>query len=172
MPQLLCWIFLGICIFHVLNSVQKVTINCKDKRLEIDIKLKLITNVNNILFFSLTCIRYTIHILNTVEYNFSTFYTLLRDFCSFLHLWWTFYDELVSSILFFWFSLETSRIIVVIMGKFTFFHFQDKKLNDERFLQAESFLEKKNGSSIVSLLKKNFSCGNMWHERKMNDCYN
>ena len=43
--------FLGICIFHVLNSVQKVTINCKDKRLEIDIKLKLITNVNNILFF-------------------------------------------------------------------------------------------------------------------------
>ena len=51
MPQLLCWIFWGICIFHVLNSVQKVTINCKDKRLEIDIKLKLITNVNNILVF-------------------------------------------------------------------------------------------------------------------------
>ena len=40
------------------------------------------------------------------------------------------------------------------MGKFTFFHFQDKKLNDERFLQAESFLEKKDGSSIVSLLKR------------------
>ena len=68
--------FLGICIFHVLNSVQKVTINCKDKRLEIDIKLKLITNVNNILFFSLTCIRYTIHILNTVEY-------ILRDYETF-----------------------------------------------------------------------------------------
>ena len=171
MPQLLCWIFWGICIFHVLNSVQKVTINCKDKRLEIDIKLKLITNVNNT-FFSLTCIRYTIHILNTVEYILYEITSHFRSFFSRARLWWTFYDELVSSILFFWFSLETSRIIVVIMGKFTFFHFQDKKLNDERFLQAESFLEKKDGSSIVSLLKKNFSCGNMWHERKMNDCYN
>ena len=171
MPQLLCWIFLGICIFHVLNSVQKVTINCKDKRLEIDIKLKLITNVNNILFFFIDMHK----VYNTYfEYSRIHFTRLRVISARFFRarLWWTFYDELVSSILFFWFSLETSRIIVVIMGKFTFFHFQDKKLNDERFLQAESFLEKKNGSSIVSLLKKNFSCGNMWHERKMNDCYN
>ena len=117
--------FLGICIFHVLNSVQKVTINCKDKRLEIDIKLKLITNVNNILFFI------DMHKVYNTYFEYSRIhFTRLRDFRSFFvraRLWWTFYDELVSSILFFWFSLETSRIIVVIMGKIhIFFIFKTK----------------------------------------------
>ena len=40
------------------------------------------------------------------------------------------------------------------MGKFTFFHFQDKKLNDERFLQAESFLEKKGRKFYCEFVKE------------------
>ena len=133
--------FLGICIFHVLNSVQKVTINCKDKRLEIDIKLKLITNVNNILFFI------DMHKVYNTYFEYSRIhFTRLRDFRSFFvraRLWWTFYDELVSSILFFWFSLETSRIIVVIMGKIHIFSFSRQKIEWWEVSSSRVFPRKK-----------------------------
>ena len=146
--------FLGICIFHVLNSVQKVTINCKDKRLEIDIKLKLITNVNNILFFSLTCIRYTIHILNTVEYILYEITSHFRSFFVRARLWWTFYDELVSSILFFWFSLETSRIIVVIMGKIHIFSFSRQKIEWWEVSSSRVFPRKKGRKFYCEFVKE------------------